>query len=66
MNRLRNLVLGVWEFVVGDDWITALGVAAALGLTAALADYDAAWALMPLAVVALLAFSIWRAARTNR
>ena len=66
MNRLRNLVLGVWEFVVGDDWITALGVAAALGLTAVLADHDAAWALMPLAVVALLVFSIWRAARTNR
>ena len=63
MRRLRNLAAGIWEFVVGDDWVTALGVAAALGVTALLSDYDAAWLLMPLAVAALLAVSIWRASR---
>jgi hypothetical protein len=66
MRRLRNLAIGIWEFVVGDDWVTALGVVAALGVTALLADYDAAWLLMPLAVVALLASSIWRAARAKQ
>jgi hypothetical protein len=65
MKGLRNLGSGVWEFIAGDDWITALGVAAALGVTALLADYDAAWVLMPLAVIALLALSIWRAARAK-
>ena len=63
MRRLRNLAAGIWEFVVGDDWVTALGVAAALAVTAPLSDYAAAWLLMPLAVAALLAVSIWRASR---
>ena len=65
MKRLRNLGLGIWEFIAGDDWITAVGVAAALGVTALLADYAAAWVFMPLAVAALLAFSIWRAGRAR-
>ena len=37
MRRVRAFLLGVWEFVVGDDWRTALGVVLALGLTALLA-----------------------------
>jgi hypothetical protein len=64
--RLQKLAEGIWEFVVGDDWITAAGVVVALAVTALLADYDGAWLLMPLAVVALLALSIWRAARRAR
>jgi hypothetical protein len=56
-------LLGAWEFVVGDDWRTAVGVVAALGLTALLADARiAAWWLLPLAVLALLVLSIRRAA----
>ena len=51
-----------WDFIVGDDWTVAVGIAAAIGLTAALAHNDVtAWWLMPLAVVALLSFSLWRA-----
>ncbi len=54
----------MWEFVVGDDWLTALGVALALGLTALLSAADSsAWWVMPPAVVALLAHSVWRSAR---
>jgi membrane protein implicated in regulation of membrane protease activity len=57
-------LLGVWEFVVGDDWRTALGVALALALTALLAGAPApAWWVMPLAVIVLLALSVRRAAR---
>jgi hypothetical protein len=66
VKRIRNLAVGVWEFIAGDDWITAVGVVAALGVTALLADHDAAWVTMPLSVAALLAVSIWRAARANR
>jgi hypothetical protein len=53
-----------WDFIVGDDWRVALGVVAALGVTALLvaAGVDAWW-LMPLAVTALLALSLRRAAR---
>jgi len=64
MSRLGKLALGVWEFVVGDDWLTALGVAIAIALTALAAQATvAAWLVMPVAVLLLLASSIWRAAR---
>lgn len=63
MSRLRRFARGVYEFVVGDDWVTAVGVAAALGITAAIAAAGvAAWWVMPVAVVALLALSLRRAA----
>ncbi|MHB8242308.1 MAG: hypothetical protein ACYDHN_09975 [Solirubrobacteraceae bacterium] len=56
---------GVWEFVVGDDWRSALGVVLALGLTALIADASVpAWWVMPLAVPGVLALSIRRAARS--
>jgi hypothetical protein len=61
---LVRAVRAVWEFVVGDDPLTALGVAVALGATALIAGAGApAWWVMPLAVVALLALSLRRAAR---
>jgi hypothetical protein len=62
MTRLEAFVRGAWEFIVGDDWLTALGIVLALGLTALLAAASvAAWWVMPPAVVALLALSVWRA-----
>jgi len=63
MRRVNAFLLGVWEFVVGDDWVTAVGVALALALTAALADVIAAWWVMPPAVVGLLALSVRREVR---
>lgn len=64
MTRMRGFLFGVWEFVVGDDWRTALGVVLALALTALLAETTvAAWWVMPLAVLGLLGLSIRRAAR---
>jgi membrane protein implicated in regulation of membrane protease activity len=64
VNRLRGLALGALEFVVGDDRLTALGVAVAIALTALLAQATVtAWLVMPLAVLLVLAFSIWRAVR---
>jgi hypothetical protein len=61
MKLLRSTARGVWEFIVGDDWRTALGVCAALALTALLAATGiAAWWVMPLAVVGLLWFSLRR------
>jgi hypothetical protein len=55
-----------YEFIVGDDWLVAAGVAVALALTWMLAHRDiSSWWLMPLAVVALLVFSLRRATRSN-
>ncbi len=51
-----------YEFVVGDDWVIAVGLVAALGLTVGLKDAGApAWWLPPVAVLALLAGSLLRA-----
>lgn len=67
MSRIDDALRGMWEFVVGDDWRIALGVVIALVLTAALASAGlAAWWVMPLAVAALLAASIFREARRAR
>lgn len=63
MRRVRDVAVGIWEFVAGDDWMTAVGVVVALGLTGLIDDSDAAWIVMPLAVALLLAVSIWRRAR---
>ena len=64
MSRAQAVFLGAWDFVVGDDWRTALGVALALGLTAVVAETSVpAWWIVPLAVLLLLALSIRRAAR---
>jgi len=61
--RVQSFLAGAWEFIVGDDWQTALGVVLALALTALLATTTvAAWWIMPPAVIGLLALSIRRAA----
>jgi hypothetical protein len=64
MSRLRSFARFWWDFLVGDDWLVAVGVALALGLTAILvgADRDVWW-LLPLAVAAVLAVSLWRETR---
>ena len=51
-----------WNFVVGDDWRVAAGVAAVLVLTGLLADAGVdAWWLMPPAIALVLFGSLRRA-----
>jgi hypothetical protein len=55
-----------WDFVVGDDWRVAVGLALALGLTWLLEhDGVSAWWLLPLAVGLLLVESVQREARSS-
>jgi len=64
VNALRRFGHFWWDFVIGDDWRIAAGVAIALGATAALAATDQpAWWLLPVAVAVLLYLSLRRAAR---
>lgn len=59
-----DLGRAIREFVVGDDWRLALGVAVVLGLTAILAAAGvAAWWVAPLLVPLLLLGSLRRALR---
>jgi hypothetical protein len=62
MKYLRSFGRFWWNFIVGDDWRVALGVAIALALTALLAHEDVnAWWLLPIAVALVLALSLRRA-----
>jgi hypothetical protein len=62
MGAVRRFVSFWYDFVVGDDWMLAVGVVVAVLVTWVLAAaFSAAWIVMPLAVVVLLAISIGRA-----
>jgi hypothetical protein len=53
-----------WNFIVGDDWRVAAGVAVALALTYVLTDNGInAWWLLPAGVALLLTESLRRAVR---
>ena len=64
MNALRAFGRFWWDFVVGDDWRVAAGIAIGLGLTSLLVHTGLnAWWLLPLTVAVVLAASLWGAAR---
>jgi hypothetical protein len=66
VSRLDSFLRFLWDFVVGDDWRIAVGVAAALGITALVATTEvAAWWILPVAVALLLAASVWHATRSS-
>jgi len=53
-----------WDFVVGDDWRAAFGLAVAVAVAALLVAAGVnAWWLIPLAVPLVLALSLRRATR---
>ena len=55
-----------WNFLVGDDWRVAAGIALAFGVTALIATTDVpAWWVLPLAVALVLWGSLRRAARAS-
>ncbi len=67
MSRVRAFGAFLWDFVVGDDWVTAAGVVLALALTALVAETSvSAWWILPLAVAVLLSLYLWRVIRTQR
>jgi hypothetical protein len=61
MRHVRAFGRFWWNFVVGDDWRAAAGIAVAIGVTASLvaAGVDAWW-LMPPTVALILALSLRR------
>jgi len=64
VNYIKRFFTFWYDFIVGDDWRVAAGVVIAFVLSALLVrSGEDAWWLMPLAVVALLAFSLWHATR---
>jgi hypothetical protein len=64
MSHLRSFARFWWNFIVGDDWRVAAGIAIALGVTWLLTQRGIdAWWLLPAAVAFLLADSLRRETR---
>jgi hypothetical protein len=65
--RIRAFGAFVYDFVIGDDWWVAAGVAIGLAATYLLAHaaHVAAWWFVPALLVALLPISLWRAVRRS-
>jgi hypothetical protein len=65
MRWITQFVAFWYDFIVGDDWVVAAGVVAALALSAVLVRSGIqAWWVMLIAVILLLSVSLWRATRT--
>jgi hypothetical protein len=61
MRYVRSFGLFWWDFVVGDDWRVAAGLAITIGLTSLLTHKGVnAWWLLPVAVALLLAGAVFR------
>jgi hypothetical protein len=61
---VRRALRAAWNFVVGDDWVTAAGVVVAGAAVAALQPVGIdVWWLIPGAVAALLTWSLARRRR---
>ena len=66
MKYIQSFGLFWWNFIVGDDWRVAAGLAVALGLTALFAHRGInAWWLLPAAVALLLRDALRRETRRH-
>ncbi len=67
ITRLRAFGAFWYDFVVGDDWQVAVAVVLGLALTFALTRAGVpSWWLLPVVVVLVLPWSLWRATRRRR
>jgi hypothetical protein len=64
--RLRAFAAFWYDFVIGDDWLVAVGIVLALAGTYLLSQAGiAAWWLIPAVIVIVLPVSLWRAVRAK-
>jgi hypothetical protein len=65
MGALRRFGHFWYDFLVGDDWLAAAGVAVALAVTALLTESSDPWWLLPIAIAGILTVSVRRAAAAS-
>lgn len=62
ISRLRAFAAFWYDFVIGDDWRVAVGIVVALAVTYGVSRSSlASWWIVPVAVLILLPYSLWRA-----
>ena len=68
IRRIRAFGAFWYDFIVGDDWLVALGVLLALAITYAASRLTDApvWWIIVVAVAILLPLSVFRATRRRR
>lgn len=67
MKWLRKFAAFWYDFIVGDDWRTAVAVVVALAVTYGVARSGVpAWWILPAAVAVVLPVTVWRVARTAK
>ncbi|MGH2365447.1 MAG: hypothetical protein ACRDHX_12460 [Chloroflexota bacterium] len=63
MRQLKAFYDFWYDFIIGDDWTVAAGVLVLFGaIWLVPASHAVAWLIVPIVVVLLLAFSVWRLA----
>jgi uncharacterized membrane protein len=63
IRRLRSFLAFWYDFIIGDDWQIAAGVALALLVTVLVSASPLSWIVVPVAVLILLPYGIRRAIR---
>lgn len=65
VSKIKAFGVFAYDFVIGDDWSVALGVVIALAVTFGLSHGAkvSSWWLVPVALLVMLPFSLWRAVR---
>jgi hypothetical protein len=68
IRRIRAFGAFWYDFIIGDDWLVALGVTLALAITYAASHITDApvWWIVVVAVAILLPLSVFRATRRRR
>ena len=68
IRRIRAFGAFWYDFIIGDDWVVALGVTLALAITFAVSRSTDApvWWIIVVAVAILLPLSVFRATRHRR
>ena len=64
MSVIKNVAAFWYDFIVGDDWLIAVGVVVLLAAAGAVAHAGlsrSAWVLVPVGVAAILSLSLHRA-----
>jgi hypothetical protein len=62
--RLKAFGLFWYDFVVGDDWVVAVGVVAALAVTALVSTVTSTgWWILPVSLLVLIPLTVWRGTR---